>query len=432
MHRIVDLSQKIWLLFRTGFKHLVSLLYFTGREFFRDHCHTKAAALAFFTMLSLVPLLVIVFAFFKIFGGEALIESAIKPFIFKALSAGTGEAVSDAIDHLLKQTRTGTLGVLGFIFLILTSFSLMEQTDFNLNAIWSVKRRRPILQRWMFYWAALTVIPLLVGLSFSATAYLGALKEVRELSEQVVPRMYRLLPLMLQGLAFFLLYKFLPSARVRFVPALGGAVIASVSWEFLKKGYLIYTSNAIDYNVVYGSLATLPLFMIWLFISWMVVLFGAEIAFAWQNYRLLGESRKRLEVPFQMYEILGLELLLESTRKFLQGEKPLKLEEFIEAEGLQPDPVYTTGDKLVASGLLKAVEGELILSRDPENLSVDEALEAIRIGGAPDMNFSDNGNLQRLHSFIGTLEKPSREIKREWSLKRLLSEWDNLKNGDQR
>ena len=432
MSNTVKILKKIRSHILYGIKHFCWLFYYSGREFFRDQCPTRAAALTFFTMLSLVPLLVILFAFFKTFGGESLIESAIKPFLFEALSTGTGEAVSGAIDQLLQQSRAGTLGAFGVIFLILTSFSLMEQTEFTLNAIWSGKRRRPLLQRWMFYWAALTIFPLLVGLSFSATAYLGSLKQVQELSEQVVPRGYNLFPLALQGLAFFLLYVFLPRTKVRFFPALGGAMVASIFWEFLKKGYLIYTSNAINYNVIYGSLATLPLFMIWLFISWVVILYGAEIAFTWQNYRVIGQTRKRLDVPFQICELIGLELLLESTRKFIAGGKSLNLEEFIAKNTLQPAPVYSTADKLIESGMLKSVEGELLLSRDPETLSVDDALDAVRMGGAVDPTLPDNGYFQSLHSIMGNLEKPSRKIKREWSMKRLLAEMEKMNADDKK
>ncbi len=417
-----DKLKKILINIRTVFESTGSLFYYSGREFIRDQCPTRSAALTYFTMLSLVPLLVVVFAFFKTFGGETLITSTIKPILFEALSPGTGEQISGAIDELLKQSRPGTLGAVGFIFLILTSFSLMEQIEFTLNAIWSEKRKRPLFQRWTYYWVSLTIFPMLVGLSFSATAYLGSLHEVQEISEKVVPNGYKLLPVLIQGLAFFLLYKFLPKTKVRFIPALAGALLASVIWEFVKKGYLLFTSSAINYNVIYGSLAVLPLFMIWLFISWFVILYGAEIAFSWQNFKIIRETRKQVDRSFKMFEIMGIGLLLEAADRFINAKPALNLEEYIERQSLQPDLVKSSADKLLNTGLLKSVDGELILSCDPGTLTIDEALEAVRSGQTSDQLYDNNEMMQKLQSFIQKFDEPSKSVKQEWSIMKLLNE----------
>ena len=401
-------------------KRFVLLFYYSGREFLRDQCATRAAALTYFTMLSLVPLLVLVFVFFKTFGGDSLIEDQIKPLIFTLLSTGTGEVISGSIDSLLSQSRSGALGSVGFVFLVIVSFSLMDQIHFTLNAIWGERKNRPMLQRWIVYWASLTVLPLLVILSISFTAYLGSLQELRELSEQVVPKTYNLVPFILQGLAFLLLYIFLPKARVKFLAALSGAAVASIIWEFVKKGYLFYTSNAISYNVIYGSLAAVPLFMIWLFITWMVILYGAEFAFANQNYRVIRESRKRMNIPRQWFEALGLEIILEAARRFESDGRNLDPDKFAEERSLPGDLVRGAAYKLAASHLLRQIDGEVILSRNPAELTVEDVVEAMRSGAEGDPVFAKHGRLKDLRDFLRNLEKTDREIKREWSIIKLL------------
>jgi len=399
----------------------VLLFYYSGREFGRDQCPTRAAALTYFTLLALVPLLVLVFVFFKTFGGDTLIDTQIKPLLFTLLSPGTGQVISGAIDELVQKSRTGTLGSIGFLFLVLTSFSLMDQTHFTLNAIWGERKSRPILQRWTTYWAALTVSPLLVILSISFTAYLGSLQEVQELSQQVVPSLYNLIPIILQGGAFLFLYLFLPTVKVKFLPALAGAFIASFIWEFVKNGYLFYTSNALAYNLIYGSMAVLPLFMIWLFLSWMTMLFGAEFAFAWQNFNMICESRKRMNIPRQWFEALGLEIVLSIAQNFLRGGKSFNSDAFAEEKSIPGDLIKGVVHKLTSTGVLREANGEVILSRDPLELTVQDVIEALRSGKADTPPFAAHDrDIRRAYDFLQNLESPDRMNKNAWSIKRVI------------
>lgn len=403
-------------------------LFFTGREFIRDQIPVKAAALTYFTMLSLVPLLIILFVLFRSFGGETLMDNSLKPFLFQFLSPGSGESVSNAIDQLLKQGRSSAIGSVGFLLLVLVAFSLMDQIETSLNAIWAVKKRRPILRKFANYWVALSVFPLLVGASVSVSAYLGSIERVQEISERVVPQGYNLVPLILQGLAFFLIYILLPHTRVRFSAAFTGAVIAAILWELLKKGYLLYTTQAINYNLIYGSLAALPLFMIWLFISWMAVLLGAEISFVLQNFKMVSETKKRMLVPFQVIEALALQILIEVSRKFLDGGKPFNLDKYAESKDIPKDLLYSVADKIADEGLVKVVDDEVIMSRDPETLTLEETLTAVKKGGAEEPPFGNIGNIAKLRSFIDNLLETSKGQMRQWNLKSLVSEIDKWEN----
>ena len=417
MDKTLDILKRLGHWCYTWGKNTGLLFYYSGREFFRDHCPIRAAALTYFTLLSLIPLLVIVFAFFKTFGGEVWIDDVIKPLIFKVLSTGTGEVISNAIDELVSNAKAGALGSVGFVFLLLTAFSLIEQVESTMNAIWGVKSKRIFIQRWVFYWAALTIFPLLVGLSLSVSAYLGSLKEVQELSS---PLGYKILPLLLQGLAFFLLYIILPRTKVRFFSAFTGALIALILWEFFKKGYLLYSSNAINYNFVYGSLAALPLFMIWLFISWLVVLLGAEIVYASQNFITIRQRRKSADISTRLFEAISLDIILESTRNFMKDGSALDPETFARRQSFPFDLVNNAMNKLSSAGIIRRLNGQVVLSRDPETLTIDEILNAVRSGGDDSPPFAQSESLKQLSAVLEEISQPSRELSSKMSVKQLL------------
>jgi len=401
------------------------MFYYAGREFFRDQCIIRSAAMTYFTMLALVPLILLVFAIFKASGGETLIENTVKPFLFDLLSTGTGEAISGAIDQLLEKSRAGAIGTIGFAFLILTAFGLMDQLELNINNIWSVKGKRSMIQRWLFYWAALSTLPLLVGLSVSLTAYIRSMTEMQEITEIVIPKLYVYSPILLQGLAFFFLFKFLPRVKVKFSAALSGALVSAIIWEFFKKTYLLYSSTAMNYNVVYGSLITLPLFMLWLFISWMAVLYGAEFSFAMQNFKTMAAAKKRIEVPFKTYEIVAVDLMLKITDRFLAGKKPLKLSEYIGTKSIPPYIIQTAAEQLMAGGLIGENDGRLVLKRDTESITLLDIAEAVDAGGTKDVEFDEEGYEEELKKMIGEIESSSDKIKSDRSLKSLYNDLIN-------
>jgi len=421
----LQVKSTVWVILKTIRDKSVKLgltFYYAGREFFRDQCTIRAAAMTYFTMLALVPLILLVFAIFKASGGETLIENTVKPFLFDLLSTGTGEAISGAIDQLLEKSRAGTIGTIGFAFLILTAFGLMDQLELNINNIWSVKGKRTMIQRWLFYWAALSILPLMVGLSVSLTAYIRSTTEMQEITEIVIPKLYVYSPILLQGLAFFFLFKFLPRVKVKFSAALSGALVSAVIWEFFKKTYLLYSSTAMNYNVVYGSLITLPLFMLWLFISWMAVLYGAEFSFAMQNFKTMAAAKKRIQVPFKTYEIVAIDLMLKIAEKFLAGKKPLKLSEYIGTKSIPPYIIQTAAEQLMAGGLIGENDGRLILKRDTEKITLQNIIEAVNSGGTQDLIFDPDGYEQDIKILLEQMSETSVDLRKDKSLKSLYRE----------
>ena len=152
----------------------------------------------------------------------------------------------------------------------------------------------------------------------------------------------------------------------------------------------------------------------------MVILYGAEFAFAAQNYRVIRESRKRMNIPRQWFEALGLEIVMEATRRFKSDGRNLDPDKFAEERSLPGDLVRGAAYKLAATNILRQIDGEVILSRSPAELTVEDVVEAMRSGADGEPPFANYGRLKRLRDFLRNLEKTDREIKREWSIVRLL------------
>lgn len=422
-YQLLNIGLSITLSLKEWSKKIILLFYYAGREFGRDQCALRAAALTYVTLLSIVPVIILILAFFKSFGGEALIEEHIKPFIFNLLSSGAGQAVAEAIDQFVSNPSPGLMKSVGALALLFTAFTMLDQTHFTLNAIWGEKKSRPLLQRWMMYWASMTILPFLVALSISSTANVNRFREIQQFSESMAPWFYNMTPVIIQGTAFFLLYIFFPKVKVKFLSALVGAAAAAILWEIVKKYYIFYTTHLIFTNAIYGYLAVLPLFMIWLLMSWMTLLYGAEIAYTFQNFRLIQEtSRKKMNISRQWFEALGLEIVIETALRFISGGNPVDPDEFAEMRALPRDLVRGAIDKLSAAKIIRHVESDIIIARDPETLTVDDVMEAMRSTVHSDPPFAHHGNLKELKNFLYTIESQDRQLKREWNIKMLARE----------
>jgi membrane protein len=174
--------------------------------------------------------------------------------------------------------KASQLGGLGMIVLGITAMALMLTIDHTLNGIWRVRRPRPIAQRVLVYWAALTLGPLLVGASLSVTSYV--LSASRGMVNELPGGVGLLLSLMvfaLQTAGFAALYRYVPNTFVRWDHAWGGAVFASVCLEIAQKGLAFYLSKVPVYATIYGAFAALPIFLVWIYVSWLILLLGAVV-----------------------------------------------------------------------------------------------------------------------------------------------------------
>jgi membrane protein len=251
----------------------------TLRERFRDdHLGLTASSLTFTTLIALVPLVTVMLAVFSAFPMFSSFQGALERYFLQSLVPdGIAKPVLGALTQFAaKATRLGSLGL---VVLVLTALALMLTIDRALNAIWRVRRPRSIAQRVLVYWAALTLGPLLLGISLSLTT------TVLTSSAGVIGALPGGVGLLLGAVEFVLLaggmaglYHYVPNTQVRWRHAIAGGVFVAIGVELAKRGLAWYVGAMPTYSTVYGAFATVPIFLLWIYVGWLIVLWGAVIA----------------------------------------------------------------------------------------------------------------------------------------------------------
>lgn len=250
---------------------------FVLRRWTEDRCPQIAGSLTFTTLLALVPVFAIVVAMLS---SAPFFEQVMVQFKVFLLLNLMPETAGKIITVYMEQFRenAGRLTTLGVAVLFVTAVTLMYTVDRSINAIWRVRRPRPFWISVLSYVLLLSVGPILIGVSVSITTYLLTLSTGSRVPEQAHAFLLQAVPTAVSALAFFLLYRVVPNRRVPWGHAFAGGVLAAVVFELAKELFAIYVTHAPGYGVVYGAFAALPFFLIWIYVSWLVVLFGAELA----------------------------------------------------------------------------------------------------------------------------------------------------------
>ena len=243
-----------------------------------DHLALTASSLTFTTLISLVPLVTVMLAIFTAFPIFARFQTALQQYFLQAL-------VPDNIARPVLQALTqfagkaNKLGSVGLVLLGITALALMFTIDRTLNGIWRVPRPRPLAQRVLVYWAALTLGPLLLGASLSLTSYaLSASRGLVDALPGAVALLIDALEFGLLAAGVATLFRCMPNTHVRWAHAWAGAVFVAIGFEVAKRALGWYVQSVPGYSVVYGAFATVPIFLLWIYLSWLIVLLGAVIA----------------------------------------------------------------------------------------------------------------------------------------------------------
>ena len=285
------LNQRLW----TGIQRLRGFVALVVQRFVRHEAPQNAAALTYTTLLSLVPLMAVTFAVFSAFPVADRVYQMIQDFVFQNFVPTSGELVQQHLSEFSSKASrlTGT----GAAFLVIVALLMMANIDRSLNAIWEVKTERSFAGKFLIYWAVLSLGPLLIGASVLATSYLISLPILSEAASSGVGRqLLRLTPVVISAVAFTMMYAVVPNRRIRLKHALVGGVFAAVLFELAKHGFGFYITQFPTYEAIYGALATIPIFLVWLYLSWMVVLLGAEVTHCLSIYRWSASDQTRCRV----------------------------------------------------------------------------------------------------------------------------------------
>ena len=244
----------------------------------QGHLHRVASALAFTTLLALVPLITVSFSILSLFPFFSSWRGSVEDFLYSNLVPATGDVVSGHLREFASQA--GTLTGLGLVVLMATALLLLSTIEDALNGIWGVRKGRTPMQRLLLYWAMLTLGPILAAASLSLSSYLGSLVFLDLIPDKQLLSTTALLglPALVEGLGFLLIYLVIPNCPVRFRYALTGAITAMVLFEMAKHVFILFIANFNTYQIIYGALWTIPVFLVWIFVSWLVTLLGACVA----------------------------------------------------------------------------------------------------------------------------------------------------------
>jgi membrane protein len=269
----------------SAIRHINAFLRLWLHHFRQDGGIRHVAALTYTTLLSLVPLMTVMLALFSIFPVSERISEQVENFLFQNFVPAAGEAVQQHLKNF--SQKAAQLTGVGFLFLILVALLLMNNIDKAFNTIWHVRRKRSPLAQFTVYWAILSLGPILIAISVGVTSYLVSIPFFSEAETvaMVGSRLLSMMPVMISALAFTLLFALVPNRSVVLHHALAGGVIAALLFEATKRGFALYITTFPTYEAIYGTLSVIPIFLIWIYLSWLVTLMGAEFTYCLGIYR---------------------------------------------------------------------------------------------------------------------------------------------------
>jgi len=254
-------------------------------RFSRDRCLGTAASLSYTSLLAIVPLAAIGLAIMAAFPGFDAARQKLLSLALTYVAPHAGTVVESYLQTFV--SNTGGLTAIGVVGLAVTAIMLLATVESAFNAIWRVQEARPLVTRLIAYWTVLTLGPMLLGAGLSLNTYFSLLARLAAESVDIGALrglFFTLIPIFFAAAGFTVMYVALPHRKVDWRHALAGGLVAAVLFEVLKTVFSLYVGRIITFQAVYGTLSALPLFLIWMYLTWSVVLFGAVIAAAWPEW----------------------------------------------------------------------------------------------------------------------------------------------------
>jgi membrane protein len=305
----------------------IRVLALAVRGYQEDSCKFRASALTFYSLLSIVPVVAMMFGVAKGFGLEKKVEAEILQ-RFKGQEKVVVEIVGFA-NSLLENAKGGVIAGIGVAILFWTIVKVLGNIENSFNEIWGVKKGRGIGRKFSDYLSIMLLCPILLVMAGSATVVVSSqiliimqkIPLIRSLGP-VVTVSLKLVPYFMIWLMFTFVLIFIPNTKVRFKAGLVAGIVSGTIFQLVQWAYINFQIGVAKYGAIYGSFAALPLFLMWLQISWLVVLFGAELAFAMQNVETYEFEQDCLSISQSHKKLLALLITNHFVKEFCRGEKP--------------------------------------------------------------------------------------------------------------
>ncbi|MCP4714201.1 MAG: YihY family inner membrane protein [Deltaproteobacteria bacterium] len=376
-------------------KHLC-IIGLACKRFYTDKRILWATSLTYTTVFSLIPLLSVLFFLFNVYGGLSNLRTFIEPYIYETLAPGAQAKVIQLINDLVHNINFSTIGVYGSTVLIISVFLLLFEIEYALNEIWLIKHSMSLISRAAIYWATLTIGPLILAVSLFIIASLQRYQSLKVFENFFIPDILLGLSYVLIWIAFTAIYYFMPGTKVRLVSALFGGIVAGSLWKISGLVFSLYTTNFFFYYPkVYGSLAAIPLFLLWLFLCWILFLLGAEITYFHQNYDFYGKKIDPVLKNQKARNHLAFLLFTSIAQKFTAGNNAT-LACLAQQYKIPPHLITELLKPLVTRGLLITANNShcYVPAKSLETIKPCDIISALNQDmDLPDNYFSDlNGN----------------------------------------
>jgi len=350
-----------------------------------ERLQLRAMALTYVSLVALVPGLLVAFTVLQAFVGSGWIKSHVNDFLLENLGVGARATIQGYLERLAEGSHTASAGLVGAALLALTAVNLFAGVERAMNDIWAVHRRRPRAQQLMVYWAGLTLGPLILagslGLGYRARDWFGGSGLAARAGSVLLTCVF-----------FAVLYFIVPATRVKALPAALGGIVAGLAWEAAKFAYGWAVAHLFRFQAIYGSLAAVLIFLVWLYVSWTLFLFGARLAFVLQHVKALVRAHRSESTPLAR-ELLAGQVMLEVALAYDRGAPPPDPGDVAARLDVLAESVREMVDTLRQSGLVQDVAGGgLVPSRPLGQLTLGD-LRRVSVGRSPEAPVETEGRL---------------------------------------
>ena len=396
---------------RSVFVKFLRVLLLSIRGYDEDKCQLRASALTFYSLISIVPVAAMAFGIAQGFGFEKVLEEQLRSKL-----AGHEEILTNLIQishSLLANTRGGLIAGVGFIILLWSVIKVFRQIEYSFNDIWGIKQKRTIGRMFGNYLSLMLVCPVIFILSSGVNVFIYT--QVNLIVEKftilgsfssLIFFSLKLLPYTLMWSLFTFLYIFMPNTKVRFSSGLVAGIITGTAFQIVQGAYITLQIEFVKYNAIYGSFAALPLFLAWLQLSWLIVLCGAEMSFAYQNVDTYEFEPDILQASHRLRTLLSLLVAGRLIKNFMRGEKSMTAGEISNQLELPIRFVNEIISDLVKSNIVSTVEIEGGNERgyqpaiDVSALSIQYVIDAIEKQGVNTLPFTDSPEFASLSASL--------------------------------
>lgn len=407
---------------------LIQTITLAIRGFHEKECKFKASALTFFSLLSIVPIIAVMFGIAKGFGLQKQVEEqlaknfGIQQQVGEQLNAkmqAQQEILTKVIDfanRLLENANGGLIAGIGVAFLFWTIISVLSNIESSFNDIWGIIKPRSLSRKFSDYLSTMLVCPVLLVISGSITIFVSAQIDNTTAKFPLLTTLgpafwilLKLLPYVSLWAAFTFLFAFIPNTKVRFKSALIGGIVAGTIIQIVQWLYIKFQIGVANYGAIYGSFAALPLFLIWFQTSWLIVLFGAEVSFAHQNVETYEFEPDCLSVSHSFKTMLSLFITQQLVSRFCRGEKPADASQLSHELDIPVRLVRQILYELTESGVLSEAKknGDSELGYQPaidvDKITVKFVLDRLEQRGSMDIPVIKSSELDKLSDTLRQL-----------------------------